>query len=248
MENEPWIFGMLRHQLNDAFWQRMSLRPNYDTPTASRACSSTCRCHSAPSSVGPGRGSTSARRCCAGGTTGSRGCFHRGTGSGWPCATPTSRTFGRRPRMSTKLFVDAAWPFESGVAGGAGGHTRAAVRAARGGAAAVWRKLRRRTEGSLGDHARRDGADGRCSARRISPAWWSGAGARSTIGNRLARRSGVRGAPRRTLSAARSCADPWMTIESDEKTVEINARLELRVSGELQYEKDWAEVIPRDLA
>lgn len=39
-----------------------------------------------------------------------------------------------------------------------------------------------------------------------------------------------------------------MTIESDEKTVEINARLELRVSGELQYEKDWAEVIPRDLA
>jgi putative CocE/NonD family hydrolase len=30
VEQEPWIFEMLRHQRNDAFWQRMSLRPNYD--------------------------------------------------------------------------------------------------------------------------------------------------------------------------------------------------------------------------
>jgi uncharacterized protein len=30
VEQEPWIFEMLRHQTNDRFWQRMSLRPNYD--------------------------------------------------------------------------------------------------------------------------------------------------------------------------------------------------------------------------
>lgn len=29
VEQEPWIFEMLRHQTNDAFWQRMSLRPDY---------------------------------------------------------------------------------------------------------------------------------------------------------------------------------------------------------------------------
>ena len=30
VEHEPWIFDMLRHQRNEAFWQRMSLRPDYD--------------------------------------------------------------------------------------------------------------------------------------------------------------------------------------------------------------------------
>lgn len=29
IEDEPWIFEMLRHQTNDAFWKRMSLRPDY---------------------------------------------------------------------------------------------------------------------------------------------------------------------------------------------------------------------------
>lgn len=29
VEQEPWIFEMLRHQTDDPFWQRMSLRPNY---------------------------------------------------------------------------------------------------------------------------------------------------------------------------------------------------------------------------
>ena len=29
VEHEPWIFEMLRHQTRDAFWQRMSLRPDY---------------------------------------------------------------------------------------------------------------------------------------------------------------------------------------------------------------------------
>ena len=29
VEHEPWIFGMMRHQRNDEFWQRMSLRPDY---------------------------------------------------------------------------------------------------------------------------------------------------------------------------------------------------------------------------
>ena len=30
IEQEPWIFDMLRHQTNDAFWQRLSLRPHYE--------------------------------------------------------------------------------------------------------------------------------------------------------------------------------------------------------------------------
>ena len=30
VEQEPWIFDMLRHQTNDAFWQRFSLRPHYE--------------------------------------------------------------------------------------------------------------------------------------------------------------------------------------------------------------------------
>lgn len=29
IEDEPWIFEMLRHQTEDAFWKRMSLRPDY---------------------------------------------------------------------------------------------------------------------------------------------------------------------------------------------------------------------------
>lgn len=29
VEHEPWVFEMLRHQANDAFWQRQSLRPDY---------------------------------------------------------------------------------------------------------------------------------------------------------------------------------------------------------------------------
>ena len=40
----------------------------------------------------------------------------------------------------------------------------------------------------------------------------------------------------------------WMTIESDVKSFEISARRELRVNGELQYEKEWDDVIARDLA
>ena len=30
VEQEPWVLDMLRHQTNDAFWQRFSLRPRYD--------------------------------------------------------------------------------------------------------------------------------------------------------------------------------------------------------------------------
>jgi uncharacterized protein len=30
VEQEPWIFEMLRHQTNDTFWQRCSLRPHYE--------------------------------------------------------------------------------------------------------------------------------------------------------------------------------------------------------------------------
>ena len=30
IDQEPWIFDMLRHQTDDAFWQRQSVRPNYD--------------------------------------------------------------------------------------------------------------------------------------------------------------------------------------------------------------------------
>jgi uncharacterized protein len=30
VEQEPWVFEMLRHQTADAFWQRLSLRPHYE--------------------------------------------------------------------------------------------------------------------------------------------------------------------------------------------------------------------------
>ena len=30
VEHEPWVFEMLRHQSDDEFWRRMSLRPRYD--------------------------------------------------------------------------------------------------------------------------------------------------------------------------------------------------------------------------
>ncbi len=40
----------------------------------------------------------------------------------------------------------------------------------------------------------------------------------------------------------------WMSIESDESTFEMSARRELRVNDELQYEKEWADTIPRALA
>ncbi len=39
----------------------------------------------------------------------------------------------------------------------------------------------------------------------------------------------------------------WMTLESDAEVFRIHVRRELRVNGELQYEKEWADTIPRDL-
>jgi predicted acyl esterase len=33
VEQEPWVFDMLRHQTADAFWQRFSLRPHYEAIT-----------------------------------------------------------------------------------------------------------------------------------------------------------------------------------------------------------------------
>ncbi len=39
----------------------------------------------------------------------------------------------------------------------------------------------------------------------------------------------------------------WMTLASNDKAFEISVRRELRVNGELQYEKEWADTIPRDL-
>ena len=39
----------------------------------------------------------------------------------------------------------------------------------------------------------------------------------------------------------------WMTLESDAEAFQIHVRRELRVDGELQYEKEWEDTIPRDL-
>ena len=71
----------------------------------------------------------------------------------------------------------------------------------------------------------------------------------STVSDRDPAHATIRaeGSSKREHDGRAIICNSWMSLESDAKAFQLRVRRELRVDGELQYEKDWEEKIPRDL-